>query len=195
MKSPKAILIFLFLTFPYLSFTQSFGFKAGPLFNNVEVKIIDGKEIFEVKKPESYLAYQGGVMYKEEMNNFFALKTELSYMVRGATNFYGFDEDIKLYYVDFSVLAMFQIIKNGTIDIGVAPTLLTRNRIIFNRFDFGLIAGSSYLIKNKVELSVRYFYGLIPLMSSNLTDASGNDAGLAKYYNRNLMISVGYYFL
>ena len=196
MKNKKIIAIFLLLGFYQLSFAQTLGLKTGILFNNVDIKITNGTSLIGDKKPESYKGYQLGVMYKKRMNKFFSLKTELSYMVKGGNNFFGFDRyNIRLHYVSFSALAMFQVVKNGTIDIGMEPNLLTRKNIIFDRFDFGLIGGGSYLIKNKVELSVRYFYGLIPLFSLNLTDDSGDDAGTLKYFNRNLMVTVGYYFL
>lgn len=195
MKIVKTLfLCFLFITTQSAD-AQKIGLKTGFLLNDLEQKInttIENPNIVNVQ-PDLTIGYLVGGMYRAKVYNFFSLQVELSYQQKGGKfqNFYN--EKTKFHYLDLSVLGLFKVLDDTTIDFGMGNSFIKKDLI--KSHDVGLIGGVSHFVSNKVELSMRYFYGLPSISTTYLSDATGADTGTIKLYNRNVQLSFGYYFL
>ena len=194
MKNVKLVL-FLFCCFgTQLIFAQNFGLKAGVLLNDMEQKIDTDLDFVANYQPELTIGYTFGAMYRAKFNRFFSLQTELSYQQKGG-RFFGTTDDsrTRFNYWDLSVVGLFKVVDDTTIDFGVGNSYTNEENI--EAYEVGLIGGVSHFVSKKVVLSMRYYYGLRHLNELNFTDGRGVDGGAIKLYNRNVQLSVGYYFL
>jgi len=207
MKNVITLLCLLFIVSSQLVFAQGFGIKAGVLYNDLELKNSTPNTFF-TNKTEQLVGFTFGAMYQKRFNKILSLKTELGYSRKGAKFIIPSDQTIpsfkiKLDYLDLAVFGIFSVYDEISIELGAETSFLIKNDELLigvtsnskSNFDIGLIGGVTYLLNDKIEISTRYYYGLRNVFQFNFEDnRQGIDDGSFDFLNRNLEVSIGYFF-
>lgn len=138
-----------------------FGFKGGVNFSNYSNGNIQGVDFKTITN------FHAGIVTEIRIFENLALQPELLYSTQGS-ELNGFGEQIKneLGYLSVPVLAKFYLTNNGlSLEAGPQFSVLVSERNEINTddsstFDFGVAAGLSYKITNKLFISGRYIAGL-----------------------------------
>ena len=215
MKKLKVIFVLCLLTAGVISSNAqvSFGVKGGlntstlsgysDLIKSAEgMEGMEGIEIGDVKTM-SKLGFHVGVMAQLNLpvTNLF-LQPELLYSSLGVkTEYEGESENSSLNYIQLPVYVGYKINAGLGLDVilGAGPYLgygLSGDEDafdIFNRFDFGLsaMAGIQY---NKLQITAAYDLGLTDNMGINGWKTAKDLYGLSGISNRNIKVSLGYFF-
>lgn len=186
--------------------TSKIGIKAGANFSNLYVD--------DVKDENIKAGLNLGLYAKLPIAKGVSIQPELLYSSKGAKISYnnpliGGDYRFNLNYLEVPVLAVFNVGKNFNIHAGGYAAYLTSanvkaedngssneelisfNEDQFNRFDYGLVGGLGFDIKN-VTLGARYNYGLNQIGEKNGSVLSSQVLRNAK--NNNISVYVGFGF-
>ena len=156
------------------------------------------------------LSYHVGIYEQSDISDRFSIRPELLFSNKGfRSSGVSGKSNVDLHYVSLPVLAQYRIWDQLSVMLGpeISYLLFARARTddgtvnlssIWNRtLDVGIAAGLGYQVSEKVELGVRYTYGLLNAMSGddNLLVDEPDPAIEAidwKSQNRVLQFSVGY---
>ncbi|HSB94345.1 MAG TPA: porin family protein [Flavitalea sp.] len=186
--------------------TPKIGIKGGVNFSNF---FID-----DVKDNNVKTGLNLGLFAKLPVSHGVSIQPELLYSSKGAKVSYnnplvGGEYRFNLNYLELPVLAVFNLGKNFNIHAGGYAAYLTSANVKsedngssneslidfdeeqFNRFDYGLVGGIGFDIKN-VSIGARYNYGLNQIGEKNQSVISSEVLRNAK--NNNISLYVGYGF-
>ena len=186
--------------------TPKIGIKGGVNFSNF---VID-----DVSDKNAKAGLNLGLFAKLPVSNGVSIQPELLYSSKGAKVSYnnpllGGEYRFNLNYLELPVLAVFNLGKNFNIHAGGYAAYLTSANVKaedngssneelmsfdekqFNRFDYGLVGGLGFDIKN-VSIGARYNYGLNQIGEKDQSVLSSEVLRNAK--NNNVSFYVGYGF-
>jgi hypothetical protein len=139
----------------------------------------------------STLNFQAGVFTEITLNKDFKIQPELLFSV------YGFKENFeetskrRLNYIILPILVKWLASETFSLDAGPQVGLLVSAKSIndsetnikssFYKRDFGINAGVSYVISNKISTSLRYYFGLTDITTEKI-----------KNQNRALQLALQY---
>lgn len=148
---------------------------------------------------DSRYSWHAGLLAHIHKSKHFAIQPELYYSSQGAEHIIpGSERKIELSYLQLPVLFQYMTGSGfrfqGGPEVGFLMSAKQRLnggaatdvKSSFNKVDFGLTAGASYVTRSGLGFDARYFYGLTDI-SSNATVANGNV--------NNLLIQLGVFYL
>lgn len=119
---------------------------------------------------ESILNFHAGFFMEIGITKGFAVQPELLFSVYGYRQNEGDNKNVRLNYVVLPIMAKYFISEKFSIEAGpqVGLLLTAKNgkgsladvKSAFYERDFGLNAGASYKISEKLSASLRYYFGL-----------------------------------
>jgi opacity protein-like surface antigen len=186
--------------------TPKIGIKGGVNFSNFFIDDVEDKNV--------KAGLNLGLFAKLPVSQGVSIQPELLYSSKGAKVSYnnpllGGEYRFNLNYLELPVLAVFNLGKNFNIHAGGYAAYLTSANIKaedngssneelvsfdeeqFNRFDYGLVGGLGFDIKN-VSIGARYNYGLNQIGEKDQSVLSSEVLRNAK--NNNITLYVGYGF-
>lgn len=209
MKFYPVYLLFLFLSISSQAQQISFGIKGGPSLVDVEVVAnsegIDSESQYLKMRPSYHLGVFGFV----DLNRKFYLQAELLYANKGYRADYprSSEANLHFHYLTIPVLLHYKIVEklHGGLGATFGYMLAARSKSeggnldvswrYNNKLDMGINVGAKYEISDKINLGIRYTYGLSNLFRERgvIIDVNGNPTTKGpKYQNRELQFSVGY---
>ena len=185
------------------------GVKGGLSLVDVEVVSIPGGIDTENQNYKMRPSYHLGAFGTFDLSKKFYLQADLLYASKG----FRYDDpgttksNLHLHYLTLPVLLNYRISEKfhggvgGTLGYRLAARSTSDGRsvdsgwIYDNKIDVGINAGLRYEMSNKINVGVRYTYGLSNLYKERgvITDINGYPIDkLPKYQNRELQFSAGY---
>jgi len=197
MKSKKSFIFLLFVFIANTAISQNFSTKFGLLSGNASTKIKTNNST-ERMSLQPVLGLYLGIGHDIKLKNQFGLKTELLLTLKG----YHIDcESCWFNFPNYFIYASVPILGEMKIDdlisfeLGVEPayslfdiTKVERNES--NQFDLNLLAGCSFMVNKKLELSFRFSNGMIPFLTTPARDGQGKK----KYFHKTFQAGFGYNF-
>lgn len=200
-----------FILFSISTQAQQFeiGIKGGPSLVDVDVVGISGGIDNERQYLKMRPSYHIGAFGSVDLNNKFYLQAELLYANKGFSSDYPRSSEAYLHfhYLTIPVLLNYKIVERlhggvgGTFGYMLAARSKSEGRNLDvnwrydNKIDIGINVGAKYEINDKINLEIRYTYGLSNLFKERgvITNGNANPIGKGpKYQNRELQLSVGY---
>lgn len=200
----KKILVLSILTFSILngfSQTINYGVGAGLNYNSLVISNFGNEE------PKYKLGFQINAVVGYNINDKFGLRIEPGFANRGTILSYSGlpDSKININYIAIPILLKYSPIDKLSLLLGpefsyrlTAKSTSDGNTtdlksIYDSKIDFGINAGLSYRLIDKLELGLRYNRGFISTISDlRFTDEFGNDKGKASLCNQGFTISLTY---
>ena len=201
MKKNVIFIVLIFAAWQGYSQSINYGFGVGLSSSSL---VLDN---YPEQNPNYKLGYQFNAMLKYNFNEKFGVSIEPGFANRGAIlSSTGYsDTKINLNYLILPVTAHYTLFDKFSIFIG--PECSYRisakgktngekndvNSIFDSKIDFGVIAGLSYQILEKIDVGIRYNRGFISTIKDiRYTDEHGNDKGEANVFNQGFTLSVAY---
>ena len=146
------------------------------------------------------VAYHGGVYGQYEIDNRFAIRTELLYSKKGCRSVNPTGKaNVNLHYLNLPVLAEYRIQEQFSVLLGPELGYLLSAKSRFDnqrvnigwlwdrKIDLGMATGFRYQVNKDVDLGLRYTHGLLNVMSSKivLTNERGEPVGEMNYKSQN----------
>lgn len=108
-----------------------------------------------------------------------------------------------LHYLNLPVLLDYRVFKGLSLQGGAELGRLLSTRVksgsenfevdgLYEEFDFGLVAGLEYRLKNGFFIGARQIFGLYKIQEFEVTDDTGSFSGEASSHNRSTQFSAGY---
>jgi hypothetical protein len=186
--------------------TPKIGIKGGVNFSNLYIDNVNDEKV--------KTGFNLGLFAKLPVSKGVSIQPEILYSQKGAQASYsnpliGGDYRFNLNYLELPVLAVFNLGKNFNIHAGGYAAYLASANVKavdnsvqneelinfdekqFNRFDYGLVGGLGFDVKN-VTIGARYNYGLNQIGESNESVLSSEVLRNAK--NNNISLYVGFGF-
>lgn len=178
---------------------NNFGVKAGMnISNHLKKMSVPGVASFKVNTT-TLIGYQVGVFYKTKIGHHLSLVPELNFSVTGSKSVFAmedrpsFDVKEKLAYLDLPVFLQYNF---GPLYIGAGPSVsfLLDSKLKdfdgndwggfdYSTVDAGANATAGVKLIKKLDLKLRYYYGLVNIQK---------DPGYSEVKNRFLNISLLY---
>lgn len=171
------------------------------------VNMAFGPPAFIPTQSQYRLSYHVGIYGQSDISDRFSIRPELLFSNKGFRSSDALGKsNVNLYYLSLPILAQYRIWDQLSVVLGpeVSYLLSAKARsaggksdvgFIYDRkIDLGIAAGLGYHVSEKVEIGVRYIYGLLDVIGDfTLTDEQGNliDSN-SKSQNRVFQFSVGY---
>jgi opacity protein-like surface antigen len=203
-KIMKKNLIFILLVFAvWQGYSQSLNYGFGLGLNNSSLVL----KKFPEQNSNYKLGFQFNAILKYNFNDKFGISIEPGFANRGtilSSSGYS-DTKINLNYLILPVTANYTLFDKFSILIG--PECSYRisakgktddnksdlNSIYDSKIDFGVIAGLSYQIFDKLDIGFRYNRGFISAIKDlRFTDEYGNDKGKVSILNQGFTLSIAY---
>ena len=198
MKHGKLLLGIFFLFLSFSISAQNFGVRVGILHNNIELK--HPFETLDYLGTESKLGFYGGYAGRIFFNKYLGVGGEFLFIKKGFKEWTGNKnnlQNIDLNYLAIPIMVKIRPIKHLSIDAGAEFSYMIKSNpdyYNFEKFDLSWIGGISFLINEKIEMSIRYSYSIKAFDEYNLTDDVGVNIGKLEYFNRNVQLGGAYYF-
>lgn len=161
--------------------------------------------------PTNILRYHAGIYVEIPLGNRFAIEPRLLYSLKG-WHFKSFtaSEDggsMNLHYIDFQLLGKYLALKKTSCFVGfeVGRRMKTVRKPSLGNFLFadryeklnlGLILGMEYELIPRLNLNLKYIYGIRHLDEFTLTDFQGNEGEVIKdFYHRTIQLGASFRLL
>ena len=202
MKKTLTLLILAFSILNGFSQTLNYGVGAGLSYNSLVISNF-GDNV----DPKYKLGFQINAAIGYNINDKIGLRTEPGFANRGTILSYtGLpDSKININYISIPLLFKFSPIDKLSLLFGpeFSHRLTAKSKsdgnttdiksLYDSKIDFGITAGLSYRLIDKLELGLRYNRGFISTISDlRFTDEFGNDKGKASLCNQGFTISLTY---
>lgn len=114
----------------------------------------------------------------------------------------GNDYHFKFNYLALPIMLRFRIVEKLTLGIGAEASYLMSakvnsysSKLNYEDIDVSAIAGIDYSLARRLDIALRYSYGLLPLDEITGANEVGLETGKLKTYNTALSLSLRYNFI
>lgn len=209
----KTILFFLLTFVSNFVFGQAkYGFKVGINFADQYKKINPPGYPEEKLETKMLTGFQIGAFLKHNINDKLSLGTEVNFSLHGSKTKYGRTDFIvnpdgtisgattgyyndKIYQIEIPIFIQYNI---NQFYLGLGPTIGIKNNskidnyqnndfksTYYNSIDFGANSILGYSISKKLELNLRYSYGLINIDNRDYSNIKNRTLSISVLYSLN----------
>ncbi len=199
MKKIQKVLLILFSAVALIIFFDTKTKAQIALHSNMSYSKIRNDVSIENKK--ALLGYNYGIAvqyYPFRNAQKLSVINEFNFSRKGYRQNFEEEYEFKFDYLSFPILVDYSLFHNISLQTGVELSQMIDANIegwkdTYNKFDLGLVLGTSYYYKKKWSLYIRFTYGVLPILDYYNIDDLGNFNG--KIHDlKNISVALGIKF-